>query len=221
MHRCFGFLWIVLAAAPGFAEPISVTLSGNFGAPSGGSSIFDNQSYQVTFIIPDQSSPSGTTCCAAQIAATYDVNANLAVPGIGLSVNNVVQVTYVSQSPLGTWLNIFSFTGLPVGDSMVLTPLGVNSGDLWNGLVEPLGTPMITLLDNAFGSGIWHLEENSSVGPIPIAVYATGPVAVTAAAAVPEPASVWLLAGALAACGFVRGMRTAVKSGGGRFENPS
>lgn len=221
MFRCCRFLWIVLAVAPAFAEPIAVTLVGNFGAPQSGSSLFDNQNYTVTFIIPDQSSPSATTCCAGQISATYDVNTQFAVPGIGLSLANAVQVQYNSQLPLGEWLNIFSFTGLPAGDFMVLTPFQLNSSDLWNGLAGPLGTPMITLLNNAPGSGIWHLEQNTSAGPIPIAVYATGPMTITAATAVPEPASAWLLAGALAACGFVRGIRVAVKSGSRRFENLS
>src|SRR5438045_6532479 len=133
MYRKLRFLLIALAAAPVFSTPISVTLSGNFGVPQSGSSLFDNQNYSLNFLIPDPSSPSATTCCLAQISATYNVNAQFAVPGLGLSVANAVQVQYNNQLPLGKWLNTFSFTGLPVGDFLVLTPFQINSGELWNG----------------------------------------------------------------------------------------
>ncbi len=199
MCRQFSFLFVALAAAPAFAGPIAVTLSGNFGAPQGGSSVFDNQSYSVNFLVPDPSSPSATTCCFAQISATYNVNAHLGAPGIGLSLDNAVQVQYNSQLPLGKWLNIFSFTGLPVGDFMVLTPFQINSGELWNGLAGALGTPVITPLNGAPGTGVWHLEQNTpNMGPIPIAVYPNGAMTITAVA-VPEPAPAWLLAAALVA----------------------
>jgi hypothetical protein len=199
MYGQFKCLIILLAVAPAFAGPIAVTLSGNFGAPQGGSSVFDNQNYSVSFLIPDQSLPSATTCCVAQISATYDVNARLGVPGIGVALDAAVQVTYNSQLPLGKWLNIFTFTGLPVGDFMVLTPFQVNSGELWNGLAGTLGTPEITLLNGAPGTGIWHLEQNTpNMGPIPIAGYANGAMTITASE-VPEPAPVWLLAAALPA----------------------
>ena len=191
-----------LAAGPAFGGPVLVTISGNFGSPSSGSSVFDNQNYSVQFLIPNDALPSSTTCCAAQISATYDVSAHLAVPGIGLAVDNVVQAQYNNQLPLGKWLNIFSFTGLPVGDFMVLTPFQIFSGDLWNGVVDPLGTPAITLLNGATGSGTWHLEQNTpNMGPIPIAVYSGGPMTITAAAPaqVPEPSFLWLVAGLLVA----------------------
>jgi hypothetical protein len=204
MYRQFSFLFIALAAAPTFGSPIAVTLSGNFGAPQGGSTVFDNQNYSINFLIPDPSSPSATTCCLAQISATYNVNAHLGVPGIGLALDDAVQVQYNSQLPLGKWLNIFSFTGLPVGDFMVLTPFQINSGELWNGLAGALGTPVITPLNGAPGIGVWHLEENTpNMGPIPIAVYASGAATITAAV-VPEPALVWLLAVALLALGLFR-----------------
>ena len=175
------------------AGPIAVTLSGNFGAPQGGSSIFDNQSYVVSFLIADPASPSQTTCCLGQMSATYDVTANLSVPGIGLSLNDPVQVQYNSQLPLGKWLNILGFTGLPVGDQLLLTPFQINSGDLWNGLAGSAGTPVITLLNNQPGTGTWHLEQNSSMGPLPIAVYSNGPMSISATE-VPEPIMARLLA---------------------------
>ncbi len=194
MCRQFGFLLIALTATPAFAGPIAVTLSGNFGMPQGGSSVFDNQNYSVDFLIPNPSSPSATTCCLAQISATYNVNAHLGVPGIGLSLDNAVQVQFNSQLPLGKWLNIFAFTGLPVGDFMVLTPFQINSGELWNGLAGALGTPVISALNGAPGRGVWFLEQNTpNMGPLPIAVYGNGAMTITAGE-VPEPASAWLLA---------------------------
>ena len=198
MYRYLGFLLVALSAAPAFTNPIDVTLSGNFGAPQDGSSVFDNQNYAINFVIPDPASPSDTTCCLFQISAAYEVNVHLAVPAIGLSLDNVLQVQYNSQLPLGEWLNIVSFTGLPVGDFMVLSPFQINSGELWNGLAGALGTPVINPLNGAPGTGIWHLEQNTqNVGPIPIAVYNSA-IFITAAE-VPEPAPVWLLAGFLAA----------------------
>jgi hypothetical protein len=61
----------------------------------------------------------------------------------------------------GKWLNIFTFTGLPMGDFMVLSPFQINSGELWNGLAGVLGTPVITPLNAAPGTGLWHLEQNT------------------------------------------------------------
>ena len=59
-----------------------------------------------------------------------------------------------------------------------------------------LGTPEITLFDHAPGSGVWHLEQNTSDrGPIPIAVY-SGQMNLTAAK-VPEPGLMWVVAVAL------------------------
>src|SRR5262245_243649 len=103
MYREFRLVLTVLTAVPALATPIAVTLSGNFGPPQSGSSIFDNQSYSVNYLIPDPASPSATTCCLAQISATYNVIGHLAVPGIGSSIDNAVQVQYNSQLPLGKW----------------------------------------------------------------------------------------------------------------------
>ncbi len=132
-----GWVFIAIAAsaaAPAFGGPIAVTISGNFGAPQGGSSVFDNQNYSIQFLIPDDGSPSSSTCCVAQVSVTYDVIAHLAVPGIGLAVDDAVQAQYNDQLPLGEWLNLFSFTGLPVGDFMVLTPFQINSGEFGTAL---------------------------------------------------------------------------------------
>ncbi len=219
MYRCFGFLVIALAAAPALAGPVAVTLSGNFGAPMGGSSVFDNQNYTLSFLIPDQQSPSATTCCLAQISATYDVMAHLAVPGIGLSLDNAVQAQYNSQLPLGKWLNVTTFTGLPVGDFMVLIPFQLNSGELWNGLAGALGTPVINPLNAAPGTGTWHLEQNTPTGPIPIASYPNGAMTMTAVdvTAVPEPTLFVPLAAALLALALSRHKSSPRCSRGIRF----
>ena len=202
-----GWLFIATAAlaVPAFGGPIAVTISGNFGAPISGSSVFDNQNYSIHYVIPDDASPSSTTCCLAQISANYDVIAHFAVPGIGFAVDNAVEVQYNSQLPLGMWINIFSFTGLPVGDFMVLTPAGINSGELWNGLVPPLGTPAITPLNGVPGSGTFHLEQNTpNMGPIPIAVYTNGPMTFTATQ-IPEPALTVAGGGSTSRSGLVAG----------------
>ena len=62
MFRHLRLLLIALAAAPGFAGPIAVTLSGNFRAPQGGFSVFDNQNFTINFLVPHPVSPSATTC---------------------------------------------------------------------------------------------------------------------------------------------------------------
>jgi hypothetical protein len=209
MFRHAGFLWVALSAVSASAGPVAVTINGNFGAPQSGSSIFDNQNYVIQFLIPEDASPAATTCCLAQTSATYDVNAHMAIPGAGVSLDNAVQVQYNSQLPLGQWMNIFSFTGLPVGDFMILTPFQIATGDLWNGLAGALGTPEITPHNAAPGTGTWHVELNTpNQGPMPIAVYANGPVTLSAAqvpgAQIPEPAPVSLLAAALVAFGLLR-----------------
>jgi hypothetical protein len=132
-----------------------------------------------------------------QTEADYAVLAELQVPGLGLTLDRNVTVGYIYQLPLGQWINIFSFTGLPVGDFMVVTPLQVNSGQLWNGLAASLGTPVITPLSNAPGTARFFLEQNTSnQGPIPIAIYDQGAMTITAAA-IPEPQTLWLCSGGL------------------------
>ena len=178
-----------LAVAPALADPVTVTISGNFGP--GGSSVFDNQDYTLNYLIPDSAMPSVTTCCDFQISATYDVNAQLAVPGIGLTLDNAVQVVYNNRLPLGQWMFIIGFEGLPQGDLMLWPIVQINSGDLWNGLAGPLGTPVINPLNNAPGTALWALEQFSPMGDLPIAGY-DGAVNITATS-VPEPAGGWLL----------------------------
>ncbi|MEO8132199.1 MAG: hypothetical protein ABI822_34200, partial [Bryobacteraceae bacterium] len=167
MMRSLVVVWFVFLAATAVASPIAVTLSGNFGAPDFGTSIFDNQNYSINFLILDPASPSSAICCAGQIEADYSVLAHFEVPGIGFSLNTPVQASYVNQLPLGKWLNIFSFTGLPVGDVMVLTPLQINSGELWNGLAGPFGTPVINPLNSAAGTARFFLEQSTNQGLIP------------------------------------------------------
>ncbi|SRR6266849_4191183 len=138
---------------------------------------------------------------------------SLAVPGIGWSLDDAVQAQYISQLPLGKWLNISSFTGLPVGDLMVLTRFQINSGDLWNGLAGVLGTPGITPLNDTPGTARFFLEQSTGMGLIPIAVYPNGVVTITAAE-VPEPAPVLLAVALLALALISRKKRTGLLGGG-------
>jgi hypothetical protein len=207
MSRHFGLLLIALAAAPALADSVAVTITGNFGAPTDGSSVFDNQNYSVSFLIPDTASPTSTFCCMFEIAATYNVNATLAVPGLGLSIDDIVQAQYVDEAPIGQWLNIGNFGDLPVGSFFILTPFQIDSGELWNGLDGALGTPVIDPLDDTPGSGFWRLEQNTSMGPIPIAEYENS-VATISVAEVPEPAQVWQLGAAFLALGLFRPKRS-------------
>jgi hypothetical protein len=186
------------------ASPITVTLSGNFGASSGDATLFDHQNYSVMFTIPDPSSPTrffDAPGGIGQISAIYDVPAILSVPGIGFSVVSPVEVVYNNQAPLGLWLNVGVFRPLPVGDFLVLTPFQTISGaPLWNGLAGARGTPEITLLTAEAGSARWFLEQNTSDrGAIPIAVYDHGPIAITAAPTIPEASTIALTSGGLLA----------------------
>jgi hypothetical protein len=203
MSRHFGLLLIALAAAPALADSVALTITGNFGAPTSGSSVFDNQNYSVSFLIPDTASPASTTCCMFNISATYNVNATLVVPGLDLSINDPIQAQYEDEAPIGQWLNIGNFGGLPVGSFMILTPFQIDSGELWNGLAGALGTPVINPLDDTPGSGFWRLEQDTSMGPIPLANYENS-VATISVAEVPEPALVCQLAAALFALGLFR-----------------
>jgi hypothetical protein len=183
------------------ASPVAVTLFGNLGAPAGSSTLFDNQNYQISFTIPDPHAP--TTVFepiggVGQTSAAYRVPARLSVPGIGLELMNPVDVIYNSQEPVGNWMNIMTFTGLPVGDFMVVTPVRTLSGVLlWNALAGSLGTPEITLLNAEPAYARFFLEQNTpNIGPVPIAVYENGASAITAME-IPEPATVLLVGAGL------------------------
>ena len=74
--------------------------------------------------------------------AEYQIPTLLSIPGLNFSVVNMVGAGYYNQQPLGLWLNLMTFTGLPVGDFMVMTPLQTFDGStLWNGLAGVLGFP--------------------------------------------------------------------------------
>jgi len=194
---------IVVLSPLAFADPIQVTLSGNFGAPSGTSTVFDNQNYSVTYTIADPHSPTSFFDApggVGQIEAIYDLQAVLSVPGIGFSVASPVEVEYFNQAPLGLWLNIGVFRPLPVGDFLIMTPFQTLSGaPLWNGLAGARGTPEIYPLTGEAGSARWFLEQNT----LPLAVYASGTSAITAAP-VPEPSAAALLAGSLFVLAYMR-----------------
>lgn len=210
MSRMVMALLVVLAPLM-LADSITVTLSGNFGASSGTLTVFDQQNYSVTYTIPDPHSPTrffDAPGGIGQISAIYDVLGRLSVPGIGFSIVSPVEAVYNNQAPLGLWLNLGVFRPLPMGDFLVMTPFQtLGAAPLWNGLAGARGTPDITLLNGEPGSARWFLEQNSALGPIPIAVYESR-AAITAASttAVPEPRSIALAAVGLIAliCGLRR-----------------
>jgi hypothetical protein len=190
-----------LITAPAFADSVNVTLSGNFG--SGGLSVLDNQNYTITFSIADPASPSRTYCCAGTIIIVYDdTNAQLSVPGIGLSLNEAVGIVYnTSPGNPGNWMNVIGFTGLPQGDLLLWSGVQLDNGNLWNGLADPLGTPVINLFNDAPGTGLWALEQyNPTTGDIPIDS-GLGAIDITVTS-VPEPAGGWLLGTAILALGL-------------------
>jgi hypothetical protein len=210
---CSASLLALLAfSSRALAGPIAITIEGNFGAPLGGSSIFDSQNYRIAFDIVDPHAPSVSTYAPqfSMISVSYHVPVHLSVPGIGLSLDNVVDVQYLSQPPLGIWMNVMTFTGLPVGDFMVLTPLQtLNATPLWNALVDPIGQPEITLLNHEPVSTRYFLEQSvPNQGAMPLAFYENGPATITAAG-VPESATVTLLAGAL---GVLLSLRAGTRS---------
>jgi hypothetical protein len=178
------------------AAPIDVTISGNFGRPSSGSSLFDQQNYFITYTIPDPHSPTrffdapGGT---GQIEAIYDVLGTLAVPDLALTVISPVEVGYENQAPLGLWLNIGVFSPLPVGDFLLLTPFQTVVGaPLWNGLTGARGVPEINVLNAQPGTARFFLEQNTpNQGPIPLAVY-EGPATISAVS-IPEPTGLALM----------------------------
>jgi hypothetical protein len=180
------------------ASSIGVTISGNFGPSSAGSSVLDNRSYFINFTIPDPHSPTMIVDApGAQVSATYHVSASLDIPGLGVAVTKALDVSYVKQAPLGIWMNIFTFTGLPVGDFMVLTPLQTISGiPLWNGLAGSLGQPEISLLNGEPASARFFVEQNTpNMGPIPIAIYDHGTATITSlsAGSVPESSTLTIM----------------------------
>lgn len=211
-HVALAFL---LATTVLCAGPINVSIAGNFGPPSTGSSVFDNQNYFITFMIADPHSPDMAFDAPGgigQVSATYHVPVLLAVPGLGFSVMNPMDVSYIKQAPLGIWMNIFTFTGLPVGDFMVVTPLQTISGvPLWNGLAGSLGQPEINFLNAEPSSTRFFLEQNvPNMGALPIAVYDNGRSSITVIAvdSVPEPSTISVAPAAVLAFVLLRRVRT-------------
>jgi hypothetical protein len=178
------------------AESVFVTINGNFGPSDSNSTVFDNQDYSVRFTIANPASPDSFIVDTSVnfISVDYMVQAELAVPNLGLTIDRSVDVQYIEQAP-GNWLNIFSFSGgLPAGDFFVLSPLQTLNGlPLWNGLAGNLGTPGISLLIAEPSFVIWHLEQIPPTGGpgLPLAVYAAGTATITSAP-VPE-APTWML----------------------------
>jgi hypothetical protein len=126
MFRQFCICLLLAVSSRVLAGPIAVTLAGNFGTPVGSPTVFDQQGYQVTFVIADPHSPATFVDVPGplgQVSVTYHVPARLSVPGIGLTADSNIDVNYNDQAPVGFLLNIAVFTGLPVGDFLILTPL--------------------------------------------------------------------------------------------------
>ena len=193
---------MVALAAPLAAGPLQISILGNFGNPeTGGSSIFNNQNYNINFLIPNTSLPSTALCCnpGGETLAEYLIPATLSVPGIDLTMTQVIQADFISYDPAVApampfyqWLN-FSFVAPPVGDVLVMTPLDLIGQNLWNGLAASAGTPLIFPENQAPSSARFFLEQSFSMGLIPLAVYDSG-LSTFTATAVPEPASILLVA---------------------------
>ena len=201
---CLLLLVPTLAAA----GPITVVISGNFGAPTGGSTILDNQNYSIFYTVPDPHSPTSTVAIPnTEVRVQYDVPTTLSIPGLNFSVTETVGAWYESQQPMGLWLNLMTFTGLPVGDFMVMTPLQTLDGTpLWNGLAGSLGDPELTEFSNVPVSARFFVEQNTTTdGPLPLAFYESGPATMAQIPAVPEPSGLEECAALFVAAGFVRG----------------
>lgn len=184
------------------AGPIVFSMSGTFGQANGTPTVLDNQDYFINFVIPDPHSPARVfDNPIAQIGATYPVIAQLAIPGLNFVTQNLIEAGYNSQQPLGLWLNLSTFTGLPVGDFMVATPVQVFGTPLWNGVAGALGTPELNVFTNAPAHARFFIEQNTpNQGAIPIAVYESAAVISQLAPGggqVPEPGSMATVGAAL------------------------
>lgn len=198
MVRC---VWILIALlTPLVAAPITVTITGNFGAPTGGTTVLDYQNYSIVYTIPDPHAPTNSMAIPGTWAnAEYQVAAQLSIPGLSFSAIEPVGAGYYNQQPLGLWLNLMTFTGLPVGDFMVMTPLLTLDGStLWNGFAGALGDPELMTVDHVPASARFFVEHNTATqGPIPLAVYDNGTAFISQTSAVPEPATSAFTAAAL------------------------
>lgn len=201
---------LVVFATVVSAAPVTVLITGNFGPGSGGSTVLDNQNYSILFPIPDPHSPSASFSMGAAANATYQVPVMLNIPGLGISISNFISADYRNDPStlptLGMWLNLTTFTGLPVGDFMVMTPLTTAAGPLWNGLAGTLGTPEILPLNQAPAHARFFVEKNTpGQGPIPLAVYDAGTAFITQTSPAPEPGTIGLIVtGLLALAGATR-----------------
>jgi len=180
---------MVLAAAP-----VTVVINGNFGPGSGGTTVLDNLDYSITYTVPDPHTPDssfGNPDPTFGANALYNVLTVLSIPTLKFSVVNAIQADYRSQQPIGLWLNLTSFTGLPVGTFMVLSPLQMLNGQpLWNGLAGPLGNPELGQLTAAPASARFFVEQNiPGDGAIPLAVYDNGSAVISQTTSIPEPAT--------------------------------
>ena len=176
------------------AAPVTVVINGNFGPPTGGTTLLDNLDYTITYTVPDPHTPDssfGNPDPAFGANALYNVSAILSIPALKFSIVNAIQADYRSQQPLGLWLNLTTFTGLPVGDFMVMTPLQTRNGQpLWNGLAGPLGNPELGVLTAAPASARFFVEQNiPGDGALPLAVYDNGSASISQTTSIPEPAT--------------------------------
>lgn len=204
MRKLCTFLFTATLAA---ASPVTVVISGNFGPPAGGTTLLDNQDYSITYTIPDPHSPANSLGISNTWAsAEYQVPTALSIPSLSFSVVTTVGAGYYNQQPLGLWLNLMTFTPVPQGDFMVMTPLQTLGGQpLWNGLAGALGDPELTALSNVPASARFFVEQNTpNQGPIPLAVYENGIAFISQTSAIPEPATFAAVAAALFALVMLR-----------------
>jgi hypothetical protein len=200
------FMAAALAAIGGLAAaPVLVSVEGNFGPSDDVATVFDNQAYVASFPIPDPAHPQ-QQIAAPDIdffSATYATIGSLSVPGIGLVTQEPVEVQFIEQGG-ATWMNIFAFRNVPVGDFILATPVETLSGaPLWNGLAGAFGTPALFVLDHEPAFAFWRLQQIPPGQPasIPLASYQIGTASITIAV-VPEPSTAGLLPIGLAAMGI-------------------
>jgi hypothetical protein len=200
MMRVLLVCWLFFATIVS-AAPITVLIGGNFGSPTSGSTVLDNQNYSISFTVPDPLSPDMSGSFGNAANATYHVPAQLSISGLGFSVTTTVDADYRSDpsTTMGMWLNLFTFSAIPVaGEFMVMTPLTTIGAPLWNGLAGALGTPEVFSLSSAPSYARFFVEQPGPMGPIPVAVYEDQTSSITQTI-VPEPSSMALIGIAFAA----------------------
>lgn len=143
----------LIAAFQLTAAPLYVSIEGNFGSPSGGSSWLDHQDYVLTYSIPNPGAPDLNS---PPDRITYLVPVTLSVPSIGVIGSHAGQVAYFSGSTSA--ITIFGITGVPTpSDPFMILFLGAPT-PVWNGNV---GSPVIFPLSDVTAGTDWVLACGS------------------------------------------------------------